>query len=149
MRRAGPGRLSSGLGEMAESAALVWIRGPGFGRRAVRAPSAPCSVRDLIHRHCQDQVRFAVPGTKGEVGDGAGLGAERVCLGCVCSLGFLVLKAEGFSVLRCCEPMLRPTFAFVLCLPTEGGKSPLLTGALVQPSVWTSRNHVGVPFLHP
>ncbi|ELK10643.1 replication stress response regulator SDE2 [Pteropus alecto] len=40
---------------MAELAALVWIRGPGFGCRAVRAASAPCSVRDLIHRHCQDQ----------------------------------------------------------------------------------------------
>ncbi|XP_016076716.1 PREDICTED: protein SDE2 homolog [Miniopterus natalensis] len=40
---------------MAEAAALVWIRGPGFGCKAVRADSAPCSVRDLIHRHCQDQ----------------------------------------------------------------------------------------------
>uniref|UniRef100_A0A8C5UQW2 Replication stress response regulator SDE2 n=1 Tax=Microcebus murinus TaxID=30608 RepID=A0A8C5UQW2_MICMU len=40
---------------MAEAAALVWIRGPGFGCRAVRCASARCSVRDFIHRHCQDQ----------------------------------------------------------------------------------------------
>ncbi|KAF5919286.1 splicing regulator SDE2 [Diceros bicornis minor] len=40
---------------MAETAALVWIRGPGFGCKAVRCTSAPCSVRDFIHRHCQDQ----------------------------------------------------------------------------------------------
>nr|KAF6400022.1 SDE2 telomere maintenance-like protein [Molossus molossus] len=40
---------------MAEAAALVWIRGPGFGCRAVRSVSARCSVHDLVHRHCQDQ----------------------------------------------------------------------------------------------
>ncbi|XP_054432441.1 splicing regulator SDE2 [Pteronotus mesoamericanus] len=40
---------------MAGTVALVWIRGPGFGCRAVRAASAPCSVRDFIHHHCQDQ----------------------------------------------------------------------------------------------
>ncbi|XP_070257282.1 splicing regulator SDE2 [Myotis yumanensis] len=40
---------------MAEAAALVWIRGPGVGCRAVRDVSAACSVQDLIHRHCQDQ----------------------------------------------------------------------------------------------
>nr|XP_008542606.1 PREDICTED: protein SDE2 homolog [Equus przewalskii] len=39
---------------MAETAALVWVRGPGFGCKAVRWGSAPCSVRDFIHRHCQD-----------------------------------------------------------------------------------------------
>ncbi|XP_012499799.1 PREDICTED: protein SDE2 homolog [Propithecus coquereli] len=40
---------------MAEAAALVWIRGPGFGCRAVRCTSAWCCVRDFIHRYCQDQ----------------------------------------------------------------------------------------------
>ncbi|XP_069340718.1 splicing regulator SDE2 [Eulemur rufifrons] len=40
---------------MAEAAALVWIRGPGFGCRAVRCASARCSVREFVHRHCQDQ----------------------------------------------------------------------------------------------
>uniref|UniRef100_A0A8I5YKU0 Replication stress response regulator SDE2 n=1 Tax=Pongo abelii TaxID=9601 RepID=A0A8I5YKU0_PONAB len=40
---------------MAEAAALVWIRGPGFGCKAVRCASARCTVRDFIHRHCQDQ----------------------------------------------------------------------------------------------
>ncbi|KAM8818558.1 splicing regulator SDE2 [Rhynchonycteris naso] len=40
---------------MAQTAALVWIRGPGFGCRPVRVASASCSVRDLIHGHCQDQ----------------------------------------------------------------------------------------------
>lgn len=67
-----------GPGEMAETAALVWVRGPGFGCKAVRWGSAPCSVRDFIHRHCHDLVRFAVPGRKGLEADGAGLGAETV-----------------------------------------------------------------------
>ncbi|KAG8511807.1 Replication stress response regulator SDE2 [Galemys pyrenaicus] len=40
---------------MAEPAGLVWIRGPGFGCKAVRCPLTLCRVRDLIHRHCQDQ----------------------------------------------------------------------------------------------
>ncbi|XP_003930344.1 splicing regulator SDE2 [Saimiri boliviensis] len=40
---------------MAEAAALVWIRGPGFGCKAVRCASAQCTVWDFIHRHCQDQ----------------------------------------------------------------------------------------------
>lgn len=52
------------LGEMAETAALVWLRGPGFGCKAVWCSSAPCSVRDFICRHCKDQVRFVVPGKK-------------------------------------------------------------------------------------
>lgn len=139
---------------MAELAALVWIRGPGFGCRAVRAASAPCSVRDLIHRHCQDQVRFAVPRRKGKAEDGAGSDAERVCLGCVCSLGFLVFKAEGLSVLRCFRLMLRPSFAFVLCWlffchPTEGKNPFSAHRRLVQPSVRTNRKHFGDLFLHP
>ncbi|XP_045716847.1 replication stress response regulator SDE2 [Phyllostomus hastatus] len=40
---------------MAEAAALVWVHGPGLGCRAVRTSLVPCSVRDLIHRHFQDQ----------------------------------------------------------------------------------------------
>ncbi|XP_066237435.1 splicing regulator SDE2 [Saccopteryx leptura] len=40
---------------MAETAVLVWIRGPGVGYRLVRVASVSCSVRDLIHSHCQDQ----------------------------------------------------------------------------------------------
>uniref|UniRef100_A0A8C3W8Z2 Replication stress response regulator SDE2 n=1 Tax=Catagonus wagneri TaxID=51154 RepID=A0A8C3W8Z2_9CETA len=40
---------------MAEAAALVWLRGPGFGCKAVRITSTLCSVGDFIHRHCQDQ----------------------------------------------------------------------------------------------
>ncbi|KAM5302285.1 splicing regulator SDE2 [Glossophaga mutica] len=40
---------------MADEAALVWVRCPGFGCRAVRTSLALCSVRDLIHRHFQDQ----------------------------------------------------------------------------------------------
>nr|XP_002760635.1 splicing regulator SDE2 isoform X1 [Callithrix jacchus] len=40
---------------MAEAAAVVWIRGPGFGCKAVRCASARSTVWDFIHRHCQDQ----------------------------------------------------------------------------------------------
>ncbi|XP_006871194.1 PREDICTED: protein SDE2 homolog [Chrysochloris asiatica] len=40
---------------MAESAALVWIRGPGSGCKAVRCGSARCSIWYLIHRYFQDQ----------------------------------------------------------------------------------------------
>nr|XP_010972154.1 replication stress response regulator SDE2 [Camelus bactrianus] len=40
---------------MAETAAPVWLCGPGFGCKALRCPSAPCSVRDFIYQHCQDQ----------------------------------------------------------------------------------------------
>ncbi|XP_019514559.1 PREDICTED: protein SDE2 homolog [Hipposideros armiger] len=45
---------------MAETVTLVWIRGPGFGCRAVRAASGPCSVRDFIHQHCQDQLHLSL-----------------------------------------------------------------------------------------
>uniref|UniRef100_A0A286ZWJ4 Replication stress response regulator SDE2 n=2 Tax=Sus scrofa TaxID=9823 RepID=A0A286ZWJ4_PIG len=41
---------------MAEAAELVWLRGPAFGCKALRVTSTLCSVRDFIHRHCQDQV---------------------------------------------------------------------------------------------
>ncbi|XP_012661335.1 replication stress response regulator SDE2 [Otolemur garnettii] len=40
---------------MAGAEALVWIRGPGFGCRAVRCASARCSVQDFVLRYCQDQ----------------------------------------------------------------------------------------------
>ncbi|XP_032249864.1 replication stress response regulator SDE2 [Phoca vitulina] len=40
---------------MADGAPLVWVRCPGFGCEAVRCASARCSVRDVIHRHCQDR----------------------------------------------------------------------------------------------
>ncbi|ELW49558.1 hypothetical protein TREES_T100003334 [Tupaia chinensis] len=40
---------------MAEPGALVWVRGPGFGCKAVQCASARCSVRDVIFRHCQDR----------------------------------------------------------------------------------------------
>ncbi|XP_008065303.1 protein SDE2 homolog [Carlito syrichta] len=40
---------------MADVAVLVWLRGPGFGCKVVRCDPARCSVRDLIHQHCQDQ----------------------------------------------------------------------------------------------
>ncbi|XP_057584906.1 splicing regulator SDE2 [Hippopotamus amphibius kiboko] len=40
---------------MAATAAQVWLLGPGFGCKAVWCASAPCSVRDFIHRYCQDQ----------------------------------------------------------------------------------------------
>ena len=56
------------LGEMAETAAMVGLRGPGFGCKAVWCSSAPCSVRDFICRHCKDQVRFVVPGKEEDRG---------------------------------------------------------------------------------
>lgn len=55
---------------MADGAPLVWVRCPGFGCEAVRCASARCSVRDVIHRHCQDRVRLALPGRKGSEADG-------------------------------------------------------------------------------
>lgn len=58
------------LGEMAEPVAVVWLRGPSFGCKAVWCTSATRSVRDFIHRHCQDQVRFVVPGRNGKAGQG-------------------------------------------------------------------------------
>lgn len=94
---------------MAETLDVVWIRGPGFGCRAVRDAWASCSVLDFIHRYCQDQVRFAISGRKGK--EEVRIGCERICLGSVCSLGFSVFKAEG----SCYKLMLRSSFAFVLC----------------------------------
>ncbi|EHB06354.1 hypothetical protein GW7_02943 [Heterocephalus glaber] len=38
---------------MAGTGALVWIRGPGCSYKAVHWAPARCSVRDIIHRHCQ------------------------------------------------------------------------------------------------
>ncbi|XP_055995006.1 splicing regulator SDE2 [Sorex fumeus] len=40
---------------MAESAAVVWVRGPGLGYKAVPCPPSPCSVRDFVHQYCRDQ----------------------------------------------------------------------------------------------
>lgn len=78
---------------MAETENLVWIRGPGFGCRALRAASAPCSVLDFIHRHCQDQVRFAIPGREGK--EGSGLGARGSVWGVSVLLGFRFLRLRG------------------------------------------------------
>lgn len=107
--------LFPGLGEMAEAAAVVWVRGPGVGCRAVRDVSAACSVQDLIHRHCQDQVRFAVPGRRGKEPAGQGtdrVGCERGLVWSVCSLGLSVFLRRGSSVLRCFKLILRAPFAF-------------------------------------
>ncbi|KAF7460222.1 Hypothetical predicted protein [Marmota monax] len=50
------GRLEvPGLGKMAGTVVLAWIRGPGSGCKAVQCTSDRCSVRDFIHGHCQDQ----------------------------------------------------------------------------------------------
>lgn len=51
---------------MAEAAVLAWVRGPGTGCKALPCASARCSVRDVIHRYCQERVRIAVPGGRGE-----------------------------------------------------------------------------------
>uniref|UniRef100_A0A8D2BB61 Replication stress response regulator SDE2 n=1 Tax=Sciurus vulgaris TaxID=55149 RepID=A0A8D2BB61_SCIVU len=40
---------------MAGTMSVAWIRGPGFGCKAVWCASDRCSVRDFIHRHCQNQ----------------------------------------------------------------------------------------------
>ncbi|MBZ3886373.1 Protein SDE2-like protein [Sciurus carolinensis] len=44
-----------GLGKMAGTMSVAWIRGPGFGCKAVWCASDRCSVRDFIHRYCQNQ----------------------------------------------------------------------------------------------
>lgn len=77
------------LGEMAEAvaAALVWIRGPGVGCRAVRDVWAAGSVQDLIHRQCQDQVRFVVPGRRGKEPDRGADGMREGLPGAFGSLG--------------------------------------------------------------
>nr|XP_034375721.1 replication stress response regulator SDE2 [Arvicanthis niloticus] len=40
---------------MAEAAVVAWVRGPGSVWKALPCASAGCSVRDVIHRHCQEQ----------------------------------------------------------------------------------------------
>lgn len=52
--------------EMAEAAVVAWVRGPGSVWKALPCASAGCSVRDVIYRHCQEQVRIAVPGSGGK-----------------------------------------------------------------------------------
>ena len=88
------------LGEMAETAALVWLRGPGFGCKAVWCGSAPCSVREFIRRHCEDQVRFLVSGKERTEEDrgrnrcGKGLsGGTSILWGCQ----FLRLRVPQFE----------------------------------------------------
>ncbi|XP_075387090.1 splicing regulator SDE2 isoform X2 [Tenrec ecaudatus] len=41
---------------MAEATALVWIRGPGSGGKAVRCGSARGAIWNVLHRYFQDQV---------------------------------------------------------------------------------------------
>lgn len=41
---------------MAEAAPLVWVRGPGFGCKAVRCASARWSAQEVVRRHCRDQA---------------------------------------------------------------------------------------------
>jgi hypothetical protein len=52
--------------EMAEAAVVAWVRGPGTVWKALPCASVGCSVRDVIYRHCQEQVRMAVPGKWGK-----------------------------------------------------------------------------------
>lgn len=59
-------------GEMAEAAVLAWVRGPGTGCKALPWASARCSVRDVVYRHCQEQVRIVVETHQ------AGLGLVRL-----------------------------------------------------------------------
>lgn len=114
---------------MAEGAGLVWIRGPGFGCKAVRCASARCTVRDFIHRHCQDQVRISVPVRKEKEADRwqrwvRSRSVRRRRGGYLYSLGFSLVEAESSSVLRCFELLLRASFSFVMvvCLPTKREK---------------------------
>lgn len=58
---------------------LAWVRGPGTAWKALPCASAGCSVRDVIYRHCQEQVRIAVPG-RGRKDHQARLGSSWVLL---------------------------------------------------------------------
>lgn len=65
--------------EMAEASVVAWVRGPGTMWKALPCTSAGCSVRDVIYRHCQEQVRITVPGREGKDHQarlGASLGAS-------------------------------------------------------------------------
>lgn len=117
---------------MAEAAALVWVRGPGLGCQAVRCASASCSVRDVIRRHCQDQVGFALPGRRETAAGGAGRGGQgwvtRVWRGRVSSLGlcFWGCRPPSVKVLRAAAEAL---FCFcvgvvVVLSPSRAGSSP-------------------------
>lgn len=76
--------------EMAEAAVLAWVRGPGTAWKALPCASAGCSVRDVIYRHCQEQVRIAVPGS----GGGKITRSSWVHRGCFCSLNISVFETE-------------------------------------------------------
>lgn len=75
-------------GEMAEAAVLAWVRGPGTGCKALPWASARCSVRDVVYRHCQEQVRIAV-------GEGDSPGRAGVL--CVCPLNFFETENSPIS----------------------------------------------------
>lgn len=45
---------------------VAWVRGPGTVWKALPGASTGCSVRDVIYRHCQEQVRIPVLGRGGE-----------------------------------------------------------------------------------
>lgn len=66
--------------EMAEAAVLAWVRGPGTAWKALPCASVGCSVRDVIYRHCEEQVRIAVPGSGGRKDHQAKLGSSWVLL---------------------------------------------------------------------
>lgn len=51
---------------MAEAGVQVWVRGLGFGCKAMFCDPARCSVQDVIHRYCQDLVRTAEKGKEGK-----------------------------------------------------------------------------------
>lgn len=76
--------------EMAEAAVVAWVRGPGSVWKALPCASAGCSVRDVIYRHCQEQVRIAVPGNGGKRSPSQ----AGFVVGCFCSLNISVFEAE-------------------------------------------------------
>lgn len=76
--------------EMAEAAVLAWVRGPGTAWKALPCASVGCSVRDVIYRHCEEQVRIAVPGS----GGGKITRPSWVRRGCFCSLNISVFETE-------------------------------------------------------
>ncbi|XP_045393101.1 replication stress response regulator SDE2 [Lemur catta] len=92
---------------MAEAAALVWVRGPGFGCRAVRCAAARCSVREFLRRHCRDRnvpVEYffvkcngALINTSDTVQDGAVYSLEPRLLGGKGGFGSM-LRALGAQI---------------------------------------------------
>lgn len=74
---------------------VAWVRGPGSVWKALSCASAGCSVRDVIYRHCQEQVRIAVPGR----GGGEITKPGWVRRGWFCSLNISGFEAELSPVL--------------------------------------------------